>query len=178
MEKITAERFGKFCQDYYIGLYPNLRLGQAFINEFFDSSLTDQELFYVENANEALNIIVSRYVINTEEDRIRLSNLRSELEDANLILIDAQEDVDRVEKMIAKIEDASVNSSGVCEYNVGCGWSDAICGNPLPCKAHDDLICSVDGCNRKATGGCDNAGSLVCGAPVCSSHHQCGRHGW
>jgi len=69
--------------------------------------------------------------------------------------------------------------SGVCQYNVGCGWSDAICGKDLPCKEHDNLICSHEGCDLPAKAGCDNAGSLVCGMPVCGSKHMhCGRHGW
>ena len=176
MNKITTERFGKFCSDYYMGLYPNLRLGQAFVTLFFHDQECDQELFYVENANEAMDIIVSRYVVNPEEDAIRLRELNDDLDNANNALDVAKENVNRVEKMIAKIEDASLNLSGVCEYNVGCGWSNQTCGKPLPCKEHTDLICSFEFCTRRAVGGCSNAGQFVCGAPVCSEHHDCGRH--
>lgn len=177
MRQITTEQFGKFCSDYFRGKYPNLRLGQAFLSEFYQD-IDDQDLFYHGDNNGAINIIVSKYVKNPEKDAQRLAELYDDLSHAQDELDNAQSNVNHIEKLIAKIEDSTVNSSGVCEYNTGCGWSNAICGNTLPCHEHDDLICSVEGCNRKATGGCDNAGSLVCGAPVCKDHHQCGRHGW
>ena len=177
MRQISHEELGLFNRNFYQGKYPNQRVGQAFMNEFYPE-LDDQKLLYCENDSEAWNIIVAKYVHDPALEKIRLRELQDELAKAEANLEDAQADVDRVSKMIAKLEDASINSSGVCEYNVGCGWSNAICGKELPCKEHDDLICSVEGCNRKATGGCDNAGSLVCGAPVCKDHHQCGRHGW
>lgn len=56
-----------------------------------------------------------------------------------------------------------------CRYNVGCGWTDTICGKLLPCEKHSHLKCQV--CGESATIGCGCARPLgVCGNPLCDAH--------
>jgi len=65
--------------------------------------------------------------------------------------------------------------AGRCGYHTP--WASQVCGEKVPCPEHDQQTCSNKGCTNRVTHGCDHAGMVVCGYPVCDEHYNCGRHG-
>ena len=63
---IGITRYGEFLRKYYKQLDEgtNIRLGQAFCNEF---DITDPELFYEENYSYAVTRITS-YIVEDEDE--------------------------------------------------------------------------------------------------------------
>lgn len=62
--KIPSQTFFNFLLDYRSGRYPKyrgLRLGQAFLNEFYPRDIFPN-LFYAQDQNLAMNIIEENYV--------------------------------------------------------------------------------------------------------------------
>lgn len=55
---ISVDVCSEFFTKFKAGVYPNMRLGQAFCNEF---RLTDAELYYCENEDLAMLIIQGKY---------------------------------------------------------------------------------------------------------------------
>lgn len=63
------------------------------------------------------------------------------------------------------VRDAPGESAGAkCDYNEP--WVGK-CTNLSPCEKHEGTECVY--CGRPAVGGCPNAGSFVCGIPLCAS---------
>lgn len=60
-----------------------------------------------------------------------------------------------------------------CGFNIGAGWSSAVCLEPEPCPKHGDYKCSVCGA-QPAKYACSHAGQFVCGFPLCEEH----KDGW
>lgn len=62
VSKISFSDAVKFFRDYETdNVYANLRVGQAFMNKFYERE-SDSELFYTNNYFVARNIIFSKYV--------------------------------------------------------------------------------------------------------------------
>jgi hypothetical protein len=63
LRHIAAGVVIQFINEYHSGRWPNLRFGQAFVNEFLpdDNSPLAQDLFYSENDQQALETIMTWY---------------------------------------------------------------------------------------------------------------------
>ena len=60
MNKVTLDEYLQFIKDFDNGVYPNQRMGQAFMNKF-DVKL-DTQLFYMQKRKETLILICDKYV--------------------------------------------------------------------------------------------------------------------
>jgi hypothetical protein len=63
-EMITPVLFEQFRQDWYRGLHPHLRLGQAFLNGI--SNVSDPKIYYEEDPEKAAAMIREKYVDYTK----------------------------------------------------------------------------------------------------------------
>lgn len=62
-DRITLDQFIKFESAFFKKAYPTERYGQAFVNRFFGSGMTDSEVFYQTNLALVKEAIVSKYVL-------------------------------------------------------------------------------------------------------------------
>jgi hypothetical protein len=63
-KKVDWEEYYRFVRDYNEGLFPNLRMGQAFMNKF--EILDDQKLFYSQERASILEQIREKYITEDE----------------------------------------------------------------------------------------------------------------
>ena len=59
--RISPDKVQHFYHDFYSGCYPDLRLGQAFLNQFFPG-IPDPDLFYTNDEKHACDLIQQYYV--------------------------------------------------------------------------------------------------------------------
>ena len=61
IRRVPRDQLAGFYHDFYTGCYPNLRLGQAFLNRFFPG-ISDPDLFYTNDKKHACDLIQQYYV--------------------------------------------------------------------------------------------------------------------
>jgi hypothetical protein len=58
---MTINNIQKFLIRFYNNEFPHQRVGQAFIN-YYTTGVTDPDLFYCEDKNKAVQIIIDKYL--------------------------------------------------------------------------------------------------------------------
>lgn len=64
-KKVKVQNYTMFAAAFAGGQFRGQRLGQAFINKFYDNTdLVDSKLFYEENKEKAVALIFTNYIEN------------------------------------------------------------------------------------------------------------------
>ena len=65
LRKVPQDQLNVFYHDYWCGLYPNLRLGQAFLNRFYPG-IVNPDLFYSNDELYTQAYIVTHYLCESK----------------------------------------------------------------------------------------------------------------